>query len=116
MLFIVIALLVFITQSLFYQWWLIIVDAFVGALLLGKSGWQAFLSGFLGVGLVWAGQAFYLNTQNEDLLASKIANLFFLPNSLALLGITAFLGGLVGGFSALSAYSIRAFWQKKSPE
>jgi hypothetical protein len=113
MLFIVIALLVFITQSLFYHWWLIIIDAFVGALLLGKNGWQAFISGFLGVGLIWAGQAFYLNNQNEDLLANKIADLFFLPNSLALLGVTVLLGGLVGGFSALSGYSIRAFWQKK---
>ncbi|MCU0445919.1 MAG: hypothetical protein MUE85_13490 [Microscillaceae bacterium] len=114
MLFVVIALLVFITQSLFYHWWLIVVDAFLGALLLGKNGWQAFLSGFLAVALVWAGQAFYWNYQNEDLLANKIADLFFLPNSMALLGVTVLIGGLVGGFSALSGYSIKAFWQTKS--
>jgi hypothetical protein len=112
MLFLVIALLVFITQSLLYQWWIIAIDAFLAALLLGRSGWQSFFSGFLGVGVVWFGQAFFLNYQNEGLLMAKVAQLFQLPDDYWLLLITGLVGGLVGGFSALSAYSIKSLWKK----
>ena len=69
MLLIVIALLVFITQWLFYHWWWIIIDAFVATLLVKvRSGWAAFFSGFVGVGLVWLGYIYFINVQNEGLL------------------------------------------------
>lgn len=113
MLFIVIALLVFVTQSIFYHWWLIAADAFVAAFFFGKSSWGVFFSGFLAVALVWAGQAYYLSSRNDDLLLGKMAELLGpLPSPIWLLGITALMGGLVGGFSALTAYSIRSLWKK----
>ena len=113
MLFIIIALLVFITQSIFYHWWLVALDAFLAALFFARSSWEAFLSGFAAVALVWFGQAYYLNSRNEGLLLEKMTNLFgFLPSSEWLFAITVLLGALVGGFAALTAYSIRAFWKK----
>lgn len=111
MLFIVIALLVFITQSIFTHWWLIIVDSFAAALFFGRSAWGAFFSGLLAVGLVWLGQSYYLDLQNEHLLITKISQLFKLTPEL-LFAVTAGVGGLVGGFSALSGYSLRALWKK----
>ncbi|WP_051295884.1 hypothetical protein [Eisenibacter elegans] len=112
MLFIVIALLVFITQFLLHHWWLVIIDAFIAAVLLGRKSWGSFLSGFFAVGLVWFGMAWFLNYRNEGLLAGKIIQLF--PLSLQspywLLFFTALIGGLVGGVSAWSGYSLKALW------
>ncbi len=112
MLFIVIALLVFITQYLLDYWWLIAVDAFLAAILVGKSGLSSFLSGFLAVGLVWFGMAFYLNYQNEGLLMGRIAEMFFNMMPIWILVITAFIGGLVGGFAALTGFSLKSLWMK----
>jgi hypothetical protein len=111
MLFLVIALLVFITQTLFMHWWLIAVDTFVAALLLAKGNWNAFLSGFFGVGLVWLGAAFYWDYQNEGLLMGKIAQLFKLPAGEWVMVLTVLIGALVGGLSALTGYSLRALFQ-----
>ena len=113
MLFIIIAILVYITQSIFASWWWIAVVSFVAAILVGRSKWEAFLSGFLGVAAVWVAQSFFVNQANEGLLAEKIAQIFKLPSGEWLLVITGVIGGLVGAFSALSGYSLRAILNKK---
>ncbi len=113
MLFVIIVLLVFITQSVFAYWWLIAVDAFLAALFFGRSGWGAFLSGFLAVALVWFGQAYYSSYLNENLLLGKITQLFRLPASEWMFVIVVSIGGLVGGLAALSGYSFKALWQKE---
>ncbi len=111
LLFIVIALLVFISQSLLSYWWLSAVSAFVGALLLGRGAWSSFLAGLMAVGLVWLGQAYFLNMRNEGLLLGKIANLFsFSP--VIIFVITVAIGALTAGFAALSGYSLKALFVK----
>lgn len=112
MLFIIIVLLVFITQSVFTFWWLAMLDAFVVSLFMGKSAWIAFLSGFAGVGLVWFGQIYYINHQNEGLLLRKIAEFFpFSPTML--FTVTVLIGAFSGGLGAWAGYSIRALWKKE---
>lgn len=110
---IVIILLVFITQTLFSYWWLIIPNAFLSALLLGKGSWSSFLAGFLGVGLVWFFKAYYANWQNEGLLSEKIALLLKLPSPEWLLLITVLIAALTAGFAALFGYSIRDLVERK---
>ena len=112
MLFLVIALLVFITQSLFYHWWFILIDCFVAALLVGKQAGSAFLSGFLGVGVVWLGQILYTNSMNEGLLLDRIGILFGLKGYWIII-ITILIGGITGGFSALTGYHLKTLWKKK---
>jgi hypothetical protein len=112
MLFVIILLLVFITQAIFAEWWLIIPVSFITSLFLGKSGWIAFFSGFLAVGLIWFGQAFFLDYRNESLLSGKIGQIFNL-SSTWLLVVTAGIGAVTGGFSALTGYSIKALFKKR---
>lgn len=115
MLFIVIALLVFITQSLFTDFWLSAASAFVASLLLGKSNLHSFLSGFCGVGVIWLGYIIFIDTQNESLLADRIAQLFNLSSGNILIVITTCIGGITGGLSAWTAYALKAlFITKKS--
>ena len=112
MLFIIIALTVFITQSVFTHWWLIVIDSFIAAILFAKSGWGAFLSGFAAVALVWFGQAYYLNYRNGGILLEKISNIFSLSPNMIIV-VTTVLFGIVAGFAALSRYSIRALFKRK---
>lgn len=101
------ALLSFIA-SLWFDWWIIAVVSFLVALLIQQGLGMAFLSGFLGVFLLWTALALWIDVQNKGLLSHKIAELLPLGgNSILLLCITGIVGGLVAGFAAMSGSSLR---------
>jgi len=92
----------------FLPWWSIAVVAFFVALLLPQRIGKSFLSGFLGIFLLWSIIALWIDANNNSLLSSKVASLFPLGGSSVLLIIvTALIGALVGGFAALSGASLR---------
>lgn len=102
-----IALFSFIA-GLYLPWWSIAIVAFLVALLLPQSIGRSFLAGFIGIFLLWAVLAFWIDQQNNHVLSQKIAQLFKLGNaSLLLVLITAFIGAFVGGFAAMSGSSLR---------
>jgi hypothetical protein len=89
--------------GLYLPWWSVAFVAFVSALLIQPKAGLAFLAGFLGVFLLWAALAYWIDINNESLLSQKIAQLFPLGgSSVLLILITALVGGLVGGFAALA--------------
>lgn len=101
------ALLGFI-GGLFLPWWSIAIAAFIVALLVQQRSGIAFLSGWLGLFLLWGGLALWINIRNEGVLAAKIASVLPLGGSAVLLIIvTGFIGGLVAGFAALSGSYLR---------
>ena len=96
------ALLAF-AESLFFPWWSIAIASFIVAIFIHQKPGKAFLCGFLGLFLLWAGQATFIDFKNEHILSLKVANILPLSgNPLLLIMITAFIGGLVGGFGALT--------------
>lgn len=102
------ALLAYI-GGIYMQWWSIAIAAFVIALLIPQKAGRAFLSGFFGVFLLWAALAWWINMKNESILAKKIAAILPLSgNAYLLILVTAFVGGLVGGFAALCGAYIRS--------
>jgi hypothetical protein len=95
--------------GLYLPWWSIAVAAFLIALLIHQRGWKAFLSGFLGVFILWAFLAWWIDMKNEGLLSKKIAELFHLgTSSILLIIVTAFIGALVGGFAAMTGSFLRS--------
>jgi hypothetical protein len=101
------ALLAFV-GGIYMQWWSLAIAAFIIALLIPQKAGKAFLSGFLGVFILWAALAWWINMKNESILAKKIAAVLPLGgNAYLLILVTAFVGGLVGGFAALSASYLR---------
>lgn len=93
----------YILQS-FLPWWTMAVGAFTVAYLIGNKGFPSFAAGFLGVGLLWIGFAFYVDVLTDSILTEKINRL--LPvNSFIL---TLLIGGLVGGFASLTGSLIRS--------
>ncbi len=93
----------------FYMgWWSIALAAFVVAAFIRQSPGRAWLSGFLGIFLLWAVLAWWIDVKNQSILSQKIAELFPLGGSVFLLILlTAFIGALVGSFGALTGSYIR---------
>ena len=97
----------------FSPWWGFAITSFLVALLVHQKGGKAFLTGFLGIFLLWAGLAWWMDMKNNGILSHKIAQILPLNgNSLLLILITGVVGGLVAGFAAMSGSYLRASSKK----
>ncbi|MDF3076639.1 MAG: hypothetical protein K0S09_528 [Sphingobacteriaceae bacterium] len=110
MLIIFIALISLLLQF-FLPWWIIAPVAFGLAFWRAASGKHAFWSGFLALFLLWAVMALFKTIPNENLLANRVGQMFGFPdwafNWIIMLLITALVGALVSGFSALAGFYCR---------
>ncbi|MEM7656576.1 MAG: hypothetical protein AAF399_10640 [Bacteroidota bacterium] len=103
--------------GVFFPWWWAIVVAFLVGLLMSEKkrrrvfGKQqvparAFLAGFLALFLLWGVMVFWINGQNEGILAEKVAQLISanppISGPYLLILISALMGGLIGGFGAMT--------------
>lgn len=94
--------------GLITPWWSIAVISFLVALLIKQRIGLAFLSGFLGVFLLWGVVSLWIDAANNHILSHKIAQLFPLNgSSFLLIVVTALVGAIVGGFAAMSGSSLR---------
>ena len=101
------ALLAF-AGGLWFGWWVIAIAAFLIALLVHQKAGKAFLSGAIGVFLLWAILAWWIDMKNEHILSKKIAAVLPLGgSSFLLIFVTALIGGLVAGFGAMSGSYLR---------
>lgn len=101
------ALLAFIS-GLFLPWWGIAITSLLVAVLIHQKAGKAFLSGLLGVMLLWAGLAWWIDMKNNGVLSKKIASVLPLGgNAMLLILVTGLLGGLVGGFAAMTGSYLR---------
>jgi hypothetical protein len=111
MLFIIILILSLIAGFI-TPWWAAAIIAFVAALFAGKKPGQAFCSGFAAVFIVWAVLILFKTMPNKHILAARVATLSHLPHWTVLLVITALIGGIVGGMSALSGVMVKRLFSK----
>lgn len=101
-------LLSFIAGIYIKWWWFFAVIAFLVALLIPQNPGKAFLAGFIGIFLLWAGLSWWFDMKNDSLLSVKIASLLPLGGStILLILVTGILGGLVAGLAAMSAVFLR---------
>ena len=112
--FLLTALLSFIAGIYISYWWFFAVVAFLVAALIHQKGYKAFFAGFLALFILWFVLAFWMDFVNEGVLSVKIASILQLDGSKWLLMlVTAFIGGLVAGFAALSGSYLRSSNPKK---
>jgi hypothetical protein len=93
--------------GMFLPWWSIAIIAFLVALLIPQRLGFAFLSGLLGIFILWAVLSFWISAQNDNILADKVAKLMKVGSSVLLILATALIGGLIGGFAAMAGSSLR---------
>ena len=102
------ALLAFIS-GLFLPWWGIAITSLLVALLVHQKAGKAFFSGLLGVFLLWAGLAWWIDMKNNGVLSKRIASVLPLGgNAILLIFITGLIGGLVAGLAAMSGSFLRS--------
>ncbi len=116
MLFILILLVAFILQF-FLPWWIVAIVAFVAAFLKARAGSNAFWSGFFAIGTLWTIVGLFKTLSNKNILANKVGQMLMLPetgfNWLLVLIISALIGALAAGFSALAGYYFQAALRTK---
>lgn len=94
--------------SLFGSWWWLAVVAAVVCFVARMSAGASFATGTAAATLLWGGYATYLNISNMGLLSGRVALLLGSGvTAVVLMSLTALIGGLVGGFSALTGALLR---------
>jgi hypothetical protein len=99
--------------SPFSSWWIAMAIAFAVCYISPSSGLNAFVAGFLGVGLVWVGLSWSLDVANQSAFSNTIVELFPLSESFFLILLTGLVGGIAGGFAALSGTTFRQMFVKE---
>ncbi|MFT4856200.1 MAG: hypothetical protein ACI8YP_000941 [Algoriphagus sp.] len=112
-LFILITLGIVVFLNPFFPYWVIMILIGVGSGLLGLSGFQGFLAGGLGMGFAWLGQAIFISTSTGSSLPNKIGELMGLGSGMTVVGVTAIIGLLLGGFSGLTGSLFRNLFSKE---
>lgn len=102
--------------ELFLPWWSVVMAAFLVNLWMPGKGFIDFLNGFLGVGLLWLIYALLIDSETSSILSARIAQLFSLPNASFIIALTGLVGGVVGGFAALSGSQFRRIFKKDPPK
>ncbi len=97
----------------FFPWWSIAIVAFiVGAVQFTHAG-KSFAIGTAAITLLWGGYAAFLNNVNGGEMASAVTKLLGgTLNSVSLISAVGFIGGLVGGTSAMAGTYFRQLLNK----
>lgn len=98
--------------NIFAPWFFIALVAFGVAFAFAEKSLQAFLMGFTAVFILWLFTAIVKTWGNEGIIVSRMGELIGVGGILLYI-MTAFIGAIVGGFSALTGYSLKTINAKK---
>lgn len=110
---ILIAVLGFIFEQ-FLPWWSVAIAAFTICAWRVKSVKEGGLTGLSGVGILWLLVSLIIHFQSGGILTRRIATLFNVHWSFAVIMITVLIAAIVGGLAGISGfYFRRAVFKKK---
>jgi hypothetical protein len=99
---------------LYFAWWSFAITSFIAAIAVHQNPAKAFLTGFIGLSLLWGFHASIIDNANDHILSQKVANILPLNgSSISLIWITAITGGLVSGFAALTGSFAKDYTRSK---
>ncbi len=102
--------------EMYFPWWSGLVVAFLINAIIYTKGGSSFLSGFLGVGLLWLVIAWNIDADNASLLSSMVSKILRVNSTIAILALTFLVGGLAGGFGALAGSHFKNLIRKKKDQ
>ncbi len=85
----------------FLPWWSLAIIAALAGILFQHTAAAAFGAGFVAGCLLWYGSAFYHNSLDLGVFSAKMGEILHLKGW-QLLSAAATLGGLIGGFGAMT--------------
>ncbi len=107
---IVLASITFFLGYYALPWWSFAPFAVLTGVIFAGHGFSKFMAAVIAVGGVWAGYAYYIQTQEVGALVPKVAQLFDIltgGNPTILTVLTAGIGAFIGGLSAITGHSFR---------
>ncbi|WP_044200895.1 hypothetical protein [Flammeovirga sp. OC4] len=94
--------------QLFFPWWIIAFPCFALGVLKQKQNFlPIFLTGFISIALLWGVYAAMIQIYTGSELSHRVAEMFRLPSNDFVGIISALIGGLTGGLSALCGALIK---------
>lgn len=98
----------------FFDWWTVAIAAFIGGFFFGTASGETFAKGMIAVLTLWLLLVCYHHFSTQGILSNKIAQI--LPvggNVIILIIVTVLLGGLVGGWGAMSGFLVKNLFRKE---
>ena len=91
--------------DLFMPWYCIALAAFlIGYFVKSKYN---FLAGFLAIATLWTFNAWLIDSSSSSDLPGRVAQILVLPHKILVYVLMSIVGGLVGGFAALTGALLR---------
>ena len=109
---ILIVLFTFLGQY-FLPWWGLFFTAGIVGAIIPIKGFPTFLAGFIAISGLWFGQIYLIDAANESLLSTKVAAIFTLSSPMQLMLISSLIGGICGGFAALTGKLFASIFKKE---
>lgn len=109
---ITIVVLAFI-MGYFFEWWTVAIAAFIGGAVFGTSSGETFAKGTAAVTTLWLLMTWFQHFTTQGILSNKIAQILPVGGNVgALIAATVLIGGLVGGWGAMSGFLVRNLFRK----
>ena len=89
------------------------IAAFLGSLIFRIKGFASFSAGFVAVAILWFIQMFIIDSANESILSIQVSAIFGLNSSFLMMLISSLVGGIAGGFSALTGKLFGDLFKRK---
>ncbi|WP_194774229.1 hypothetical protein [Pararhodonellum marinum] len=96
-----------------FPFWGLMLVLTVLAAIIGGRAWLAFFAAGSAVGLVWLLVPLWISVRSGSDLPEKMGSIIGIENSIYLMLLTALIGVLIGGFSALTGNLFRKLFQTK---
>jgi len=95
-------------SCLYFPWWSIAIVAFIIPVIIPQGHLASFISGFVGLFLLWGLLSLWISVSNDHILAHRVSLLIFKTDSPSLLiFVTGLIGAMVAGFAALTGSFLR---------
>lgn len=111
--FLILTALLVVFVGPFVPYWLLMVGAFLLALVLKPGNSAAFFGAGFGFALSWVGLSLYLTIDTGSELGGRMAAILGVQSGTVLLIVTGIVGFLLGAFSSLSGNMLRNLFRKK---
>lgn len=99
--------------GLFLPWWSIVCVCFIISFLMYGNDFNVFLSGFIGIGVLWLLQSWQLQIKNKALISNQIITLLDYNDPIVLVIFSGLIGAILGGMGALTGNSLRRIYVKE---
>lgn len=97
----------------YLPWWILFLISFLVCYAIPGGTFMAFISGFIGGGIVWLGLSYQLDAATSSILSEKMVQIMGLSDKTVLLIISGLVGALVSAFGAATGSSFRNIFRKK---